>query len=108
MHNKTIILMGNGPSLADIDFADLDGYDTFGLNVELLFDPQFIYRNEVKEIKKIKQNDKTYKNPLNNYLLIEQEKLSLKSVQINQILTDFISNDTLFSFDDRLTAWPPN
>ena len=78
-------------------------YDIFGLNVELLFDPQFIYRNEVKEIKNTKQNDKNYKNPLENYLLIEQEKLSLKSVQINQILTDFISNDTLFSFDDRLT-----
>ena len=24
--------MGNGPSLADIEFADLKGYDTFGLN----------------------------------------------------------------------------
>ena len=24
--------MGNGPSLADVDFALLDGYDTFGLN----------------------------------------------------------------------------
>ena len=24
--------MGNGPSLADVDFSMLDGYDTFGLN----------------------------------------------------------------------------
>ena len=30
--NKTIVIMGNGPSLADVDFALLDGYDTFGLN----------------------------------------------------------------------------
>ena len=28
----TIIIMGNGPSLSDIDFSKLDGYDTFGLN----------------------------------------------------------------------------
>tara|TARA_R100000664_G_C2759934_1_gene150385 strand:- start:9402 stop:10094 length:693 start_codon:yes stop_codon:yes gene_type:complete len=32
MSKKTIVVMGNGPSLADVDFADLDGYDTFGLN----------------------------------------------------------------------------
>ena len=32
MPKKTIVVMGNGPSLADVDFADLDGYDTFGLN----------------------------------------------------------------------------
>ena len=32
MSKKTLILMGNGPSLADVDFADLEGYDTFGLN----------------------------------------------------------------------------
>jgi len=32
MSKKTLILMGNGPSLADVDFADLNGYDTFGLN----------------------------------------------------------------------------
>ena len=32
MSDRTIILMGNGPSLADVDFADLEGYDTFGLN----------------------------------------------------------------------------
>lgn len=32
MSDKTIVLMGNGPSLADVDFSDLDGYDTFGLN----------------------------------------------------------------------------
>ena len=30
--NKTIVIMGNGPSLAGVDFALLDGYDTFGLN----------------------------------------------------------------------------
>lgn len=30
--NNTIIVMGNGPSLKDVDFSDLDGYDTFGLN----------------------------------------------------------------------------
>jgi hypothetical protein len=28
----TIVLMGNGPSLGDIDFSLLEGYDTFGLN----------------------------------------------------------------------------
>ena len=28
----TIIIMGNGPSLGDVDFSVLDGYDTFGLN----------------------------------------------------------------------------
>ena len=32
MSKKTLVLMGNGPSLADVDFADLEGYDTFGLN----------------------------------------------------------------------------
>lgn len=32
MKDKTLILMGNGPSLADVDFDLLDGYDTFGLN----------------------------------------------------------------------------
>ena len=32
MNKKTIIIMGNGPSLADINFADLNGFDTFGLN----------------------------------------------------------------------------
>ena len=30
--DKTIVLMGNGPSLKDVDFSMLDGYDTFGLN----------------------------------------------------------------------------
>lgn len=29
---KTLIVMGNGPSLKDVDFKDLQGYDTFGLN----------------------------------------------------------------------------
>jgi hypothetical protein len=28
----TIIVMGNGPSLADVDFKNLKGFDTFGLN----------------------------------------------------------------------------
>lgn len=28
----TLIVMGNGPSLADVDFSLLDGFDTFGLN----------------------------------------------------------------------------
>jgi hypothetical protein len=32
MKNKTLILMGNGPSLGDVNFKDLNGYDTFGLN----------------------------------------------------------------------------
>ena len=32
MKNKTLIVMGNGPSLKDVDFDMLDGYDTFGLN----------------------------------------------------------------------------
>ena len=32
MSKKTIIIMGNGPSLKDVDFSSLDGYDTFGLN----------------------------------------------------------------------------
>ena len=32
MKNKTLILMGNGPSLAQVDFDMLKGYDTFGLN----------------------------------------------------------------------------
>lgn len=31
-HIKTIIVMGNGPSLKDVDFSSLKGYDTFGLN----------------------------------------------------------------------------
>ena len=30
--NKTVVIMGNGPSLKDVNFSDLDGYDTFGLN----------------------------------------------------------------------------
>jgi hypothetical protein len=30
--SDTLIVMGNGPSLADVDFNMLDGYDTFGLN----------------------------------------------------------------------------
>jgi|TARA_R110000851_G_scaffold333345_2_gene512201 hypothetical protein len=30
--SKTLIIMGNGPSLADVNFDDLEGYDTFGLN----------------------------------------------------------------------------
>jgi len=30
---KTIIVMGNGPSLKDVDFSMLDGFDTFGLNL---------------------------------------------------------------------------
>tara|TARA_R110001583_G_scaffold26713_9_gene96090 strand:- start:954 stop:1646 length:693 start_codon:yes stop_codon:yes gene_type:complete len=32
MSNDTIVIMGNGPSLKDIDFNMLDGFDTFGLN----------------------------------------------------------------------------
>jgi hypothetical protein len=32
MKDKPLIIMGNGPSLADIDFKLLDGFDTFGLN----------------------------------------------------------------------------
>ena len=32
MTKKTLILMGNGPSLADVDFNMLDGHDSFGLN----------------------------------------------------------------------------
>ena len=30
--SDTIVVMGNGPSLKDVDFSLLDGYDTFGLN----------------------------------------------------------------------------
>ena len=30
--NDTIIVMGNGPSLKDVDFSVLEGCDTFGLN----------------------------------------------------------------------------
>ena len=30
--SDTIIVMGNGPSLKDVDFSTLEGYDTFGLN----------------------------------------------------------------------------
>lgn len=32
MKNKTIVIMGNGPSLKDVDFDMLKGFDTFGLN----------------------------------------------------------------------------
>lgn len=32
MSKKTIVVMGNGPSLKDIDFDMLNGVDTFGLN----------------------------------------------------------------------------
>jgi len=32
MKNKTIVVMGNGPSLKDVDFDMLKGVDTFGLN----------------------------------------------------------------------------
>ena len=31
-NDKTIFIMGNGPSLKNVDFSLLDGYDTFGLN----------------------------------------------------------------------------
>tara|TARA_B100000900_G_scaffold414244_1_gene440366 strand:- start:1458 stop:2150 length:693 start_codon:yes stop_codon:yes gene_type:complete len=30
--SETIVIMGNGPSLKDVDFSMLDGIDTFGLN----------------------------------------------------------------------------
>ena len=30
--NRPLIIMGNGPSLKDIDFDSLQGFDTFGLN----------------------------------------------------------------------------
>ena len=29
---KTVIMMGNGPSLGDVDFDLLKNYDTYGLN----------------------------------------------------------------------------
>ena len=32
MKEKTLIIMGNGPSLKDVDFDMLEGFDTFGLN----------------------------------------------------------------------------
>lgn len=32
MSKKTLIVMGNGPSLKDVDFSSLNNYDTFGLN----------------------------------------------------------------------------
>jgi len=32
MNNKTLVLMGNGPSLKDVDFEMLEGCDTYGLN----------------------------------------------------------------------------
>ena len=32
MNNKTLIVMGNGPSLKNVDFEMLKGFDTFGLN----------------------------------------------------------------------------
>jgi hypothetical protein len=32
MQDKTLVLMGNGPSLKDLDFDMLEGFDTFGLN----------------------------------------------------------------------------
>tara|TARA_R110002020_G_scaffold29001_1_gene91802 strand:- start:21434 stop:22129 length:696 start_codon:yes stop_codon:yes gene_type:complete len=32
MSKETLVLMGNGPSLANVNFEDLEGYDTFGLN----------------------------------------------------------------------------
>lgn len=32
MSKKTLIVMGNGPSLKDVDFSLLNNYDTFGLN----------------------------------------------------------------------------
>ena len=32
MSKKTLIVMGNGPSLKDVDFSTLNNYDTFGLN----------------------------------------------------------------------------
>lgn len=31
-NSKSIIVMGNGPSLRDVDFSNLKGFDTFGLN----------------------------------------------------------------------------
>ena len=30
--NRPLIIMGNGPSLKDVDFDSLQGFDTFGLN----------------------------------------------------------------------------
>ena len=32
MKSKTIVVMRNGPSLKDVDFDMLEGFDTFGLN----------------------------------------------------------------------------
>lgn len=32
MNNEIIVVMGNGPSLKDVDFGLLEGLDTFGLN----------------------------------------------------------------------------
>jgi len=32
MNKKTLVVMGNGPSLKDVNFSDLNGLDTFGLN----------------------------------------------------------------------------
>ena len=32
MSKKTLIVMGNGPSLKEINFKDLSEHDTFGLN----------------------------------------------------------------------------
>ncbi|GAI03594.1 unnamed protein product, partial [marine sediment metagenome] len=32
MNSDTIVIMGNGPSLKDVDFDMLNGFDTFGLN----------------------------------------------------------------------------
>ena len=32
MNNDTVVVMGNGPSLKDLDFDMLKGFDTFGLN----------------------------------------------------------------------------
>jgi hypothetical protein len=32
MQSDTIIIMGNGPSLKDVDFERLSGFDTYGLN----------------------------------------------------------------------------
>jgi hypothetical protein len=105
MQTKTLIIMGNGPSLKNIDFNLLKKYDTFGLNSayrvyeKLNFYPKYFgcFDCVVNESHKDNFSNLLLNSPIDKFFLIGNSKLKQKLYSENIIKNDKFTKINLIS-----------
>jgi GT2 family glycosyltransferase len=106
--SDTLVVMCNGPSLREVDFNDLNGYDTFGMNGAY----RYYYEHNwwptyfgCFDFLVTESHKKSYVNMMTDKGIPIKEYFLLSKISNSKKLKTLDINGDLYSFSDRLSTF---